>query len=69
MKVDIEKLKAIALKHGVPAVEEILVELAFPLLEEAVASSSNKIDDAILPLIEPAMKSAVISWLENLQKA
>lgn len=68
MKVDVEKLKAIAVKHGVPALEEILIELAFPLLEQAVAESENKLDDAILPVAEPLLKSAVYTLLGKLKE-
>ena len=67
MKVDLEKLKAIGIKHGIPAVEEILLELAFPLIEQVVAESPNKIDDVILAATEPVVKSIVNGWIEKIK--
>lgn len=67
MKIDLEKVKVIALKHGVPALEEILLEFAFPLLEEAVQQSETKIDDVVLEALEPLLKEAALKLVEKVK--
>ena len=63
MKVDVEKLKAIGVKHGLQIAEEIAVELVFPALEEAVKASATPIDDAVLALLEEPLKKALTDLL------
>lgn len=56
-------LKEIALelakKHGVAFAEELLTQIAFPLIEKVVKESATPIDDVILAALEPKLKEAI----------
>lgn len=65
--IDLEKLKQIAIKHGVELAEDICIEIAFPALEEVVAKSENKIDDVALASFEPLLKGTIKELFEKLK--
>lgn len=62
----VAKLAAIGKAHGVAALKESLVEVAFPALELAVQNSGNKIDDIVLAALEPLLKQAILDLLNQL---
>jgi hypothetical protein len=67
MILDVEKLKDIAVKHGVNLAEELVVELAFPALQQVVKESSSPIDDVILSALEEPLKKALLDALAKLK--
>lgn len=67
MILDVEKLKDIAIKHGVGMAEELVVELAFPALEQVVKESSSPIDDVVLAALEEPLKKALLDALAKLK--
>jgi hypothetical protein len=67
MILDVEKLKDIAVKHGVGLAEELIVELAFPALQQVVKESSSPIDDVILSALEEPLKKALLDALAKLK--
>jgi hypothetical protein len=67
MILDVEKLKDIAVKHGVSLAEELVVELAFPALQQVVKESSSPIDDVILSALEAPLKKALLDALAKLK--
>lgn len=67
MSIDSQKLKQIAIKHGVALAEELAVEIAFPALEDVVAKSENKIDDALLASFEGPLKKAILDQLAKIK--
>jgi hypothetical protein len=51
------ELKAIAGK--------LLFNTLFPIIEEAVAKSDTKVDDAVMLALGPTLKAAIASFLEQ----
>lgn len=45
--------------------EQMLVELVFPMIDQAVQKSDNKIDDAIWPLAKQALKDALLDLIKK----
>lgn len=60
------KLAEIAVKHGKAFVNEALVEVAFPALQEAVKVSSSPIDDVVLAALEEPLKKAILDLINKI---
>jgi hypothetical protein len=67
MKFDVEKLKAIGVKHGIEICEEVSLELLFPALEQAVKESATPVDDMVLAALEVPLKAAFMAMLAKLK--
>jgi hypothetical protein len=57
------KLQAIAIKYGKEMVSEMLVEVAFPALEQVVKDSATPIDDVVLAALEAPLKAKILEML------
>lgn len=60
------KAAAIAKKHGKAFAAEMIIEVAFPAIETAVAKSETKIDDMALAALKEPAKSALLEFLNSL---
>lgn len=62
----VAKLKELALKNGKAFALELIVEVAIPALEQAVAKSETKIDDAVVIALKEPLKMALIELVNNI---
>lgn len=63
----VEKLKDLAIKHGIAFAKEALIETAFPALKVAVEKSESKIDDVVLAALEEPLKKALIDLVDKVK--
>ncbi len=62
-----QKLKDLAVKHGVAFASEAIVEVAFPALKLAVEKSETKVDDVVLAALEAPLKAAIVELMAKLK--
>ena len=59
----IAKLTEIAKKHGKELASELVSEVAFPALEQAVKNSASPIDDVVLAALKEPLKAALVEMI------
>jgi len=61
------KVLAVVMKHAKPMLIELIAEIAKPAIMQAVAQSENKFDDALVPMLLPALEKALMDQIEKIQ--
>jgi len=62
-----KKALAVVVKYAKPMAIELVAEIAEPAIMDMVLKSENKIDDALVPVLLPLLKQALIDQLEKIQ--
>lgn len=62
-----ELLKKIVIKHGKAAALELIEFAAIPALEQAVAKTETKIDDAVVMALKEPLKAALVELIGKIE--